>query len=264
MRQLLRTIARTITTVQQRKAIRRRFERSITARLYAGRTYQCPICRWSFDKLLPGGYHARENARCPRCGAYERHRTLYFLLTELHSNEFRPRSVLHVAPEPSIAEALQSQWAIDEYLTLDLYLPGVDYQCSVTTIPCRDESFDLVICSHVLHLIVNHERAVAELHRVLRWGGILLLQDPYRFDRETIERSSLSDDEIQQTFGRSPGLKFLGTDFFAVLSQFGLDVDVYDPVQTLSAEVREKCRLRETVVVCRKNRGQANTDHGPT
>ena len=38
--------------------------------------------------------------------------------------------------------------------------------------------FDCIICTHVLHLILELERAVTEMHRILRPGGVLLVAVP--------------------------------------------------------------------------------------
>lgn len=39
--------------------------------------------------------------------------------------------------------------------------------------------FDCIICSHVLHVIVDVERAIAELYRILKPGGVLLTAVPH-------------------------------------------------------------------------------------
>lgn len=41
-----------------------------------------------------------------------------------------------------------------------------------------DDSFDCIVCTHVLHAIFDLERAVAELHRILTPGGVLLVAVP--------------------------------------------------------------------------------------
>jgi SAM-dependent methyltransferase len=40
------------------------------------------------------------------------------------------------------------------------------------------DRFDCVICTHVLHIIVELDKAVSELHRILRPGGVLLVAVP--------------------------------------------------------------------------------------
>jgi SAM-dependent methyltransferase len=39
--------------------------------------------------------------------------------------------------------------------------------------------FDCIICTHVLHVIFNVNRAVEELHRILKPGGVLLVAVPH-------------------------------------------------------------------------------------
>jgi len=46
------------------------------------------------------------------------------------------------------------------------------------SLPFGDAAFDLVICSEVLEHIVDHRRAMAELVRVLKPGGILVVSVP--------------------------------------------------------------------------------------
>ena len=41
-----------------------------------------------------------------------------------------------------------------------------------------DNTFDCVICTHVLHTVFHLERAVSELHRILAPGGVLLIGVP--------------------------------------------------------------------------------------
>ncbi len=40
------------------------------------------------------------------------------------------------------------------------------------------DTFDCIVCTHVLHVIYDVRRAVAEMHRVLRPGGVLLVGSP--------------------------------------------------------------------------------------
>src|SRR5262249_2010762 len=49
---------------------------------------------------------------------------------------------------------------------------------SLTSLPYPDRTFDSCLCSEVIEHIPNHERAVQELARVLRPGGLLLASVP--------------------------------------------------------------------------------------
>ncbi|MCE5273076.1 class I SAM-dependent methyltransferase [bacterium] len=54
----------------------------------------------------------------------------------------------------------------------------LDYECDITDIPVRDGAFDIVLCLEVLEHLPRPEAALAELGRVLKSGGRLLLSAP--------------------------------------------------------------------------------------
>ncbi len=57
-------------------------------------------------------------------------------------------------------------------------LAGTVSQASVTALPLLGGTFDLVVSIDVLCSVPDHERALAEFHRVLKPGGLLLMNLP--------------------------------------------------------------------------------------
>ncbi len=55
----------------------------------------------------------------------------------------------------------------------------VDRICSVTCLPFRNNSFGCIICEHVLEHVDNPAKAIAEISRVLKPKGLLLLIVPF-------------------------------------------------------------------------------------
>ncbi|CAE7702475.1 unnamed protein product, partial [Symbiodinium sp. CCMP2456] len=55
----------------------------------------------------------------------------------------------------------------------------IDVVSDIGSIPLPDESFDLVICTDVLEHVLNPKRAMHEMGRLLKPGGIVLLQVPF-------------------------------------------------------------------------------------
>ncbi|MFB3881397.1 MAG: methyltransferase domain-containing protein [Armatimonadota bacterium] len=118
----------------------------------------------------------RYDAECPSCGSWERHRLTKMALDELGAKSWQG-PLLHIAPEPHLGTVLRAISGV-EYKTADLYDPGVDYQVDIQELPFEDSSWSYIICSHVLEHVPDDERALSELRRVLRPGGILVLCVP--------------------------------------------------------------------------------------
>ena len=135
-----------------------------------GDNVECPCCGRRFRRFLE-----YPTLFCPGCSSYERHRFLC-LYVERHPGLLRGRrSALHVAPEPCLKPLLDGA-GIDDYLSIDLDYRLAMERMDVTSLRLPDDHFDLVVCSHVLIEVPDHERGIAELRRVLRPGGIGLFQ----------------------------------------------------------------------------------------
>lgn len=59
--------------------------------------------------------------------------------------------------------------------------PGVDTVASVYDIPFPDASFDNVLCMSVLEHLEDPPRAIAEMRRVLKEGGRIIVSTPFLF-----------------------------------------------------------------------------------
>ena len=156
--------------------LRRRVNRIVFAGVgvaLAGSAVHCPCCGRSYRRFVsyPTKY-------CPGCGSYARQRLLCLYLDA--SPELVQGDVLHVGPERSIMERYRPQAGSWAAVDLDPDHPLADRTMDVTDLSLADASFDLVLCSYVLDIVQAHDRAVAELHRVTRPGGRLIVQAPWR------------------------------------------------------------------------------------
>jgi SAM-dependent methyltransferase len=76
------------------------------------------------------------------------------------------------------------------YVAIDLRpSPLVAVRARAEQIPFSDAQFDLVICTQVLEYVPDPAAAIAEIHRVLRPGGSLLLSVPAMFPRDSDQDS---------------------------------------------------------------------------
>ena len=56
---------------------------------------------------------------------------------------------------------------------------GIDVKCDICDMPFQENEFDAVLCTEVLEHVPQAEQAVAELIRVLKPGGVLIITAPF-------------------------------------------------------------------------------------
>jgi SAM-dependent methyltransferase len=216
---------------------------------FKGNKYYCPYCKHSFRKLLPAGSDFevlkskqvigagfRENALCPRCFSTDRDRLIYLLFREKPELLKDGNRVLHLAPEKSIKAYLQKNKKLDytagdkfeEEYTSFYYDQDVIYM-DLLKLKADSESFDGIICNHVLEHIDDEEVAINEISRVLKIGGWALLQVPYSNNSEkTLEMETNSPKEREELFGQFDHVRLYGLDYPEILRKNGLSVDVIE------------------------------------
>lgn len=157
----------------------------------------------------------------------------------------RPGRLLHFAPEWSLYRRLSKIDGLD-YVTADLApSPLVQRRMDITSIPFPDESFDWLICSHVLEHVLDDGAAMSEIRRVLKPDGVALLQHPIDARRPTTyEDPSITDPaDRSRVFGQCDHVRIYGQDFVGRLTKAGFDVTEVRYREQLPDEVVERCRL---------------------
>lgn len=209
--------------------------------------FECPICGY-YGAFIPltMATGKRQHAKCPNCCALERHRLQKLVLDELSQvKDFSNLKALHFAPESFFREYFRNLFK--EYVTADLLMADVDYNVDLTNLPFQDAQFDLVYASHVLEHIQDDRKALSEIRRVLKAGGIAILPVPI-VSPQTIEYSSPNPFESGHV--RAPGIDYYNRylDYFSKVEQKSSQ-DFPDLYQTYSYEDRtvyptEKCPQR--------------------
>ena len=221
-----------------------------------GSKYTDPIDGKSFKKFLPYGYEQqRENVLSPSTLSLERHRLLWLYLKN-HTNFFtKPHKVLHFAPEQAFYKRFRKLKHLD-YTTTDLESPLADVKADICDLPFKDNSFDFILCNHVLEHIPNDQKAMQEIYRVLSPGGTAVMQIPQDLNREkTFEDDSITDPkERARIFGQYDHVRVYGRDFFDKLRSVGFEVREVDLTGTMEPALVEKYRLAkgEIIPVARK------------
>jgi SAM-dependent methyltransferase len=192
--------------------LKRRLHRSYARLRYRGDRRWCPVCGSSVAAFLPAGLEQRPDARCPICGALERHRlvTLFWQrCTELFDRA--PLRVLHIAPEAALQPLFRSAREL-RYVTSDLFASDVSLRMDLSSIAVQSNVIDVLYCSHVLEHVPDDRRAMREMARVLKPGGWAVLQVPITADR-TFEDLTLDPAERLRIFGQDDHVRRYGSDF---------------------------------------------------
>ncbi len=253
--------------------------RPILAFMLKGNRFTDPIDGKSFRMFLPYGYgNQRNNVLSPSTLSLERHRLLWlylqnetdFFQSELDSDspitknkriklrDAKTRSalkVLHFAPEQEFYKRFKKQTNID-YTTTDLLSPLADVKADICNLPFEDNAYDLILCNHVLEHIPDDTKAMQELYRVLKPGGMGIFQIPQDLSRATTfsDNTIVDQKERAKIFGQYDHVRVYGRDYFDKLRSIGFTVVEEDYTNKIAPELVEKYCLAkgEIIPVCFK------------
>ena len=211
-----------------------------------GNKYTDPIDNKSFRKFLPYGYEVqRQNVLSPSTLSLERHRLLWLYLTNETNFFTSKKKVLHMAPEQCFLSRFKK--LNHEYITADIDSPIADVKADIVNLPFTDNSFDVVLCNHVLEHIQDDTKAMKELFRVMKKGGMGIFQVPQDLNRDvTFEDNSITDPkERAKIFGQYDHVRVYGRDYFDKLRSVGFKVEEVNYSQKISSELSRRYRLME-------------------
>lgn len=230
--------------------------RPVLILIYKGNACKDPIDGKTFSKFLPYGYQEqRLNVLSPSTLSLERHRLLWLYLQRKTDFFTRRQKLLHFAPEQAFFKRFKAMQNL-EYTTTDLNSPIADVKADICDLPFETNYFDTLICNHVLEHIKDDSKAMRELLRVLKPGGIAILQIPQDLSRATtFEDDSITDSkERSRIFGQYDHLRIYGRDYFDKLRKIGFQVKEVDLTSELTMEEVDYFRLSkgELLPICTK------------
>lgn len=218
---------------------------------FLGKNVNCPCCGKSYRAFFSSG-----KGDCPGCGAACRHRNLYYFLSrEKRIFDNQRLKILHFAPEKGSIRFF-SGYNPENYLTADLNSPRAKYHFDITKIPFDDNSFDIIISSHVLEHIPDDRAAMKELYRILRPGGYSIHQAPVDTKRaSTFEDPGVVTNKMRdKIYGHPDHKRIYGLDYPERLQDAGFTVHLLDYIAQLPPEIigRHGLNPSETIYYCTK------------
>ena len=177
----------------------------------------CPVI---VEKQIIGA--GKRRALCYYCGSTDRERLLYvYLFDRLAIAEAGRMMILHIAPERNLFNRIRHNRNI-VYICGDKRTGGYedDYPeevipLDVLNLPFYDDTFDLIMCNHVLEHIPDDSSALKQLYRVLKPGGRAILQVPIsKVLKDTFEDVSIETPEDREKyFGQFNHVRIYGEDY---------------------------------------------------
>ena len=196
----------------------------------------CPCCGMKFrafiardykerpGKFNPSRYeHIRQDVICPVCRALPRHRILA-LWCEEHISMLKTSRILYFAPEQSMMLWMKRNNIHCD--TADLY-GEADYKLDIQNTGLPDETYDVIICNHVLEHVDDFRTALREMYRVLHSKGLFICSFPMDPKIELLDedKSITINEERLQRFGQIDHKRIFGMKADQFLEEAGFAVE---------------------------------------
>ncbi|PVE22078.1 SAM-dependent methyltransferase [Microvirga sp. KLBC 81] len=202
---------------------------SVVSELQGRHPRECSLCGYT-GYFRAFGHPPRYDAQCPKCRSLERHRLLKLCL-DRNSKILRDSvDALHFAPEPIVEHLLRAR--VPRYKSAD-YEPGLaELTLNIEELDLHDNSFDLIICCHVLEH-VDDRKALREMFRVLRPNGIALLMTPVIEGwSQTYENPNItSTTDRLLHFGQEDHVRYFGSDIRDRITAAGFELETFVAIE---------------------------------
>lgn len=235
--------------------------------------YECPICYARFEEYLQTGTTAKvweqyggvgagvRKAVCPLCHSSDRERLVYLFFKDCYFPKKKGQSVkiLHIAPESNLSKYLKNHRSV-EYTAGDKRCEGYSYPDYVLDVDIMDmngiadNTYDVVICNHVLEHVYDDIVAMKEIRRVTKPDGIAILQIPYalRLEKTFEDKTIITKEGRFEAYGQSDHVRLYGMDYKGRLEYAGfkLNMEVIEFAKNYPAKYG--LNFNEKLFVCYK------------
>jgi len=222
---------------------------------FKGNDYYCPVCQKKSGLFITSKDGLRENAVCPSCGSFERQRFFMLVFNKFSFINPDKYTMLDIAPTFCLQKVFKGNSNI-EYVSFDISSPLAEIKGDITKMIFENNSFDIIICSHVLEHIENDLTALSEINRVLKSNGKAFFQIPLdKKMKSTFEDKTITNPEQRkEIYGQSDHVRIYGLDFPERLEKTGWTYEIINCSDTFDESlIRKYCLLEdEQIFVCTK------------
>jgi ubiquinone/menaquinone biosynthesis C-methylase UbiE len=215
--------------------------------IYKGETVQCNICLSKSKKFIPISFKNSKDKICPKCGSLSRSRALSFYVSKYFQN--LKMNILDFSPHRSLYNFFNEKFP--NYISSDYenqFFAQKKYD--ITKIDENNQSFHLIICFHVLEHVLDDEKAITELYRVLKKNGILIIQVPLKPGKTYEDLNLTSKNERLEAFGQEDHVRIYGQKSLKEkLKKFKFNVEIIDISKNFSETEKKIYGISEKEII---------------
>lgn len=170
------------------------------------------------------------NYSCIYCNCNDRLRHLIIYFNHCNYwDKFKSSNILHVAPESFLISKIKNTNP-NKYVLGDFYNYGGEIiKTDVTEINEPDDTFDFVICNHVLEHVPDYKIALREFYRILKPEGIAILQTPLsaKLEKTFYDKSITNSEDRIFYYGQADHVHLLSAkDFLNEILTVGFKLEI--------------------------------------
>ncbi len=207
--------------------------------------YECPFCQGIFDAFIPWPdlfdfpkvkYEMwnKHTAMCPFCYSTDRERMYKLYMEKEPAFLSTPKNVLHISPENCLQDWLNHQSNINYESVI------VNSEKDMKWLDYSDQTFDVIVCSHVLEHVKYDIQAMKELYRVMKDQGWGIMQVPIALNlKRTYEDPHIvTPEERNRAYGQEDHLRiYAKKDYVKRLKSVGFTVKPMHFAETLGSDM---------------------------
>lgn len=197
--------------------------------------YYCPCCESHLKRYVDGGFNKRperfnveryngidQMVVCPVCGSFPRHRIQALWMNE-NMEQISGKKILYFSMEKSM-----KMWCKRNKInctTADLYREA-DLKIDIEDTGLEEDSYDVIVCNHVLEHVSDFRKALKELYRIIKPEGMVIVSFPTDLSLDTVYEDNLvvSEEDCRKHFGQSDHKRIFGRDSKELLESIGFNV----------------------------------------